>query len=179
MLGFVLYFGLRPDLVSAFGKPGFLFEGFLALSVALLTAASAFFLSVPGREHRVWTRGGPLLVLSGWIVFLLYSVFSEAGGVASLSAAFAEPGMCSRIVLASTVIPGVFLLYLLWRAAPLKRAWAGGFSLLAVGALGSFAVQFICPGSHASHIFVWHFLPVLGIGAIGASLGQLVLSWRR
>lgn len=163
-----LLFGLRPDVVLASKRIGFLFQTVSALGLAVLSALSAFILSVPDRK-RPWLSMVPVITLVLWLAtiangFLL--VESVRGGI-GLS--------CARDIVLFALLPGMLLFRMLRRAAPLEPGRVGVLAALGVAALGAVGIQFICMNDDPLHALLWHWLPVSLVGAAGLAIGRVVL----
>jgi len=170
----VLSFGVRPDLGQAILNPNFILEGTSALLLGVLAGWSAFVLSVPGRERSSLVRYLPLGLLFVWMGLLTYRNILTPS---SFHPGFVQGQMCTRNFILLSLIPGGLLLFMIKKAAPLRLAWAGALSLLAVGSLGSLGISFLCPSGDALHILVWHFVPVLLFGIAGIWVGKKIFSW--
>lgn len=168
-LGGALFFlKLRPTISSDFGHFHFSAQAFAILAVAVMSALSAFILSVPDKL-RSYSLIVPLVTLGVWLVMILVPLFSSQG-----SAGMGWPCVSETLVLG--LVPGGLMFYMIRRAAPLRIFWAGLFAALAATAIGGLGTHLTCQSNSAMHLLVWHFLPVLVAGGIGLLLGRWLLS---
>jgi hypothetical protein len=164
--------GTRPDLAFVALDPAFLFPALAALAAASLAAAAALVISVPGHPS---SRAAGALAAGAVAVWLL----GLASGVAfGTGPARWDPGPGAGCVLdlaTMGLIPGAILFVMAFRAAPLRRAWVGWLLAVALASSGSLATALTCRNDSPAHVLVWHFLPVLAAGALGAAAGRWVL----
>jgi len=168
----VSLFGVRTDIEEVVLQFGFTFQVFCSLGLALLSALSAFILSVPDREKN-WVSILPLATLVLWLLSIsqsFYVVEFVKGGI-GLS--------CVRDIFVLSLVPAVFLFMMLRRAAPLQKDRVGIFAGLSVAALGAVGTQFICHNDDPLHVIMWHYFPVVAIGFLGFWLGKILLNWEK
>lgn len=168
----VSLFGVRTDIEVVIHQFGFNFQVLSSLGLALLSALSAFILSVPDKEKN-WVSALPLATLVLWLVSIslsFYGVESVKGGI-GLS--------CIRDIVVLALVPSIFLFVMLKKAAPLQRGRVGVFAGLSVGALGALGTQFICHNDDPLHVIMWHYVPVFTIGILGFWFGKFLLRWEK
>ncbi|MBI2605071.1 MAG: DUF1109 family protein [Deltaproteobacteria bacterium] len=160
--------GLRSDLSLAIGRAGFSLQAVSALGLAVLSALSAFILSVPDRK-RLWLWAIPLITLVLWF---------GAIGREFLVAENVQGGIgfsCARDIVLFALLPGMLLFWMLRRAAALEPGRVGVLAALAVAALGAAGIQFICMNDDPLHALLWHWLPVALVGGAGFAIGRVML----
>jgi hypothetical protein len=159
-----LALGARERLVERSQEPAFLLDALGLLLLAVLSARSAFQLSVPAL-HSAATFGLPLTGAALWLVLLSARV--PAGAL--------EPGPGLHCVSWITAL-GVPSLLLCWRmqrrAAPLAPRWTGLFMALAAFSLSALAARVSCARDGVSHLLFWHCVPVLALTALAAITAQ-------
>ncbi len=168
----VSLFGLISDLESVVFQNGFTFQFLCSLMLALMSALSAFILSVPD-EEKTWVNILPLATLALWLLSISQSFyFNEIikGGIGV---------NCVRDIVVLSIVPAALLFAMLRRAAPLNKGKVGTFAALSVASLGALGTQFICHNDDPLHLILWHYLPVLFIGFSGFFLGKFLLNWER
>lgn len=168
----ILLFGLRPDLHSVAFAPSFSFQALFVFGLALLSALSAFLLSVPDKKN-LWLDTLPIVTGVALAGTLLWGIFGSDSTHAGLGFT------CIRDIVVLGLLPGALLFFMLMQAAPLRLGKVGFFAMLSVGALGAFGTQFICKNDDPLHILLWHYLPVLVLGAVGIMLGNIFLRWEK
>jgi hypothetical protein len=167
----VLVFGARPDLASLLPTQGFLLTSALALATAVLSSSAALILAVPGAERSSLVRGIPLAVLGMWTLTALMTTLQAFQGLSGVSHWY----VCAIRIAAIGLVPAVGLVAMLRRAAPLRLGWTGGLALAGAAAIGSLAIQFICPVDDAGHALLGHLGPVLALAALGAGAATTLL----
>jgi len=172
----VLVIHPRADVTAALQDPRFLARAVATLATAVLAAASAFILSVPGIERSPWQRAVPLLAGSVWTLILTAFLVGGQSPVARLVALPFNPPCIYQIV-GFSVVPGVVLFAMLRRAAPLQATWSALLAALAAGALRAAGTQIICPVDDPAHQLVGHVLPVIVLTSIVGAAGRRQLDW--
>ncbi len=174
----VWWLGARGDLMAALWTPGLQIRSALLLVTAITAAAGALLLSVPGADRSPAVRWLPVASVTALLLWIGGELASaSATGIVNWRIGVAWG--CAAQVLAVGLIPGAVLFGMVRRAAPLRGAWAGLLALVAMGAVGALGTSAICPSDRAMHVLVWHVLPLVGIGAMGAAAGYLLLGWVR
>ena len=176
LVGGLFVLGIRPDLVEQLTSFSFLIQIVLSGATAVLSASSAFALSVPGAERGRFTRLVPLAVLVLWVGWMLYRMVSFVSDPAIWIMVVSEYSLeeiGTGLALAS--VPGVALFLMVRRAAPLRPLWAGAFSLIAAGSLASMGGQLTCTSPCPIHAVVLHLTPMIAVGLLGVVAGALLL----
>ena len=174
----VFAIGPRADVTSAIAEAMFAGIALATIVTALLSAAGAFVLSVPGAERSRWQRALPLLAGGAWTFALAYSLALEGAAIERLLR-WPVHVTCVIEIAGLGLVPGWVLFGMLRGAAPLQRAWTGALAALAAGAFAAAATQFLCPIDDQAHQLVGHVLPVAVLSIAGAVAGQRYLHWMR
>lgn len=171
----VLVIHPRADLSTVIREPVFAAVAGTTLVAALLAAAAAFVLSVPGEERLPLQHYVPFVGAGVWALGL--SILLAAGGD-SLGRLLALPvhTACVAEIVGLALVPGSMLFAMLRRAAPLEPAWSAALATLAAVGLGAVATQLICPIDDPAHQLVGHFAPVAVLVLLGAVVGRRWLS---
>lgn len=171
------FIGLRHDISARLSSDMemFLLENVLMAIAGISAALAAFRLSVPTLRVGISTAVLVVLPVVVW------------GGLIAVSAMEITPTAiyhelthgphCFVDVLVIGVLPGIFLFFMLRRAAPVHFGLVGFLGVLAVASFGAIASRYMCSMEDMTHLFVWHFLPVLLIGFVGIALGRFCLKW--
>ena len=172
----VIVIGPRVDVLTAIYQPTFAGLAVATLGTALLSAACAFVLSVPGAERSPLQRVVPLVVGAVWALVLVLLLMAGGDPVQRVLA-LPFHWACLIEIAGLSVVPGWALFAMLRRAAPLRRAWSAALATLAAVALSAVATQFICPVDDPAHQLVGHLLPVTFLSVSGAIVGRRWLNW--
>ncbi len=174
----VIVIGPRTDVMTAMSQPAFLGIAAVTIGTALLSAATAFVLGIPGAEHSVWQRAVPLLAGAVWGLGLAYLLVSE-GAAFERVMSFPVHVTCLVEIAGLSIVPGWTIFVMLRRAAPLEPAWSGALAALAAVAGAAAATQLLCPVDDPAHQFVGHLLPVVVLSMLGTIAGRRFLNWTR
>jgi hypothetical protein len=174
----VIVLGPRTDVITAVSQPAFLGLATVTIGTALLSAASALVLAIPGAERSVWQRAVPLLAGAVWGLWLAYLLVRE-GAAFERVMSFPFHMTCLVEIAGLSIVPGWTIFVMLRRAAPLEPAWTGALAALAAVAGAAAATQLLCPVDDPAHQFVGHLLPVVVLSMLGTIAGRRFLNWPR
>lgn len=172
----VIVLGVRIDAAVQVGDGWFVARGAATLSVALAAAGVAFFMSVPGGEPSRLVRALPLAAGLFWAALLLGTIAAAASPLDLVRRVAPHPA-CVLFITATALLPGVLLVRMLRRAAPLQARWTAGFAGLASLAAGALGTQFVCANDAAAHHLLWHFTPVVLLALASVAPGSFWLRW--
>lgn len=169
VVGFVSFYGLRPDLAA--GRPAplvLITAGLFALTaVAAGWAATRLARPAVGSANQTgafWLFGAILVLPS------VSAIEYALGHGVEMDVAF---GMrCLGWGVAASVVTAVAMTAFLKRGAPVLPEKAGLLTGLAAGSVGALAITLECAGTALSHLAFWH----VAIVALWALAGRLVLS---
>jgi hypothetical protein len=172
----VIVIGPRTDVLIAIYDPTFVALAVATLATALLAAAGALVLSVPGAERSPLQRAVPLVAGGVWALVLVVLLTMDGD---PLQRVLALPfhWACLIEIAGLSIVPGWALFTMVRRAAPLQRAWNAALATLAAVALAAVATQVICPVDDPAHQLVGHVLPVALLSVWGAIVGRRWLNW--
>jgi hypothetical protein len=172
----VIVIGPRRDVWHAIHQLTFIGTAAATLVTALLAAAAAFVLSVPGAERSPAQRVMPLAAGCLWALMLAVGLTASGDPVRRLLA-LPFHWLCLIEIAGLGLVPGSALFAMLRRAAPLRRTWSAALATLAAVAFGAAATQFLCPIDDPAHLLVGHVLPVAFLAIGGAIAGRRALDW--
>jgi hypothetical protein len=116
-----------------------------------------------------------MLIVAAWTATSVVAIIQAAHGFAGASDWY----VCVARVIGVGLLPGVLLVVMLRRAAPLRPRWTGALAAAAAMAAGAFAIQLVCPVDDAGHALLGHLGPVLAFGLTGALAGRRVVTHDR
>ncbi len=161
----------RPDLAQSLTSPGFVVCGILFFGSAFTCAFIALRSGRPGRDFTPWT--GKFLTF-GFLtaaVVTLSRVFGEPAGFPVQVGLDPQGLHCTGAVLTMAALPAAGLFFFLRTFyASVRPKFTGRLLGAAAALLGTGAIAFHCPVEEGVHLFVWHFLPVLGFSWIVSRL---------
>src|SRR5712691_10060633 len=147
--------GARSDLSWKIRDPAYLRDNALLLLIFVLSARSAFHLSVPGAERSAGARTLPIAGLLVWVC--LKAAGHSPGTSDSLAgaAAWMNGWPCVLKMTCLALPPTLAVLFMLRKAAPLNPGWTGWFALLSAGSLSILGSQILCAKDDPRHVFLW------------------------
>ena len=160
-----------PELWSLVNSSSFIFSTLAMLSIALISALSAFILTIPDNRKRSFD----VLLLT--VLILWFSLVAYM--MTTVDVANSRPGLLCIVRIAGlALVPGASLFYMLKKAAPMKSGLIGLLASLSSLAFAAIGVQCLCPRSYdVTHVTVWHFMPVSVISVGGFLIGRLIFRW--
>jgi hypothetical protein len=102
--------GLRPHVGARLQDVQFVATAIATFAIAVIAAASAFVLSVPGRGHRHAVRALPLLAVLPWAMVLWSRLTAAAGSAGPIAQLAATPWHPACVVLILTIADRAALL---------------------------------------------------------------------
>jgi hypothetical protein len=166
-------FGARSGIQQRADDADFLVTAGMALATAAGGALTSLVLAVPGAERSRPYRPAAFALLAAWTVVMLGSLARSGHGFVNDT----HWPVCFLRVLLIGAAPAWVLFRMLRRGWPVRHRSASALAALASAAVGSAAIQFICPLDGPSHALLGHIGPALvtcGVAAWAAS--QLVLA---
>jgi len=160
--------GPRPDLSTAIATAALRWSLVMPLAAAMIAAASALRLSVPGTDRSPWIRWLSIGVMALWAAALPLVPHANPSSFNAID----DPvhAVCVLRVIAISLLPLVMLTRGVWRGYALDGAWAGALAALGGGAIGALAVALLCPVDQPAHVLVSHVAPIGVLMVAGAAL---------
>jgi hypothetical protein len=172
----VAILGVRSDVAAQMMNGWFVARATATLAIVVAAAIVAFFMSVPGAERSRLVRALPLAACLVWAVMLVGTITANGSPLEVLLQVTPHPS-CVLLIAATASLPGVILLHMLRRAAPLAARWTGGFAGLASLAVGALGAQFVCTNDSGGHHLLWHFTPVVLLTLASIAMSPSLLGW--
>jgi hypothetical protein len=142
--------------------------------MAVVAAAAALVLAVPGAERSSVQRAVPVVAGATWGVVLI-ALLMDRGDPIHRVLAWPVHLACIIELGGIGLVTGWILFAMLRRAAPLRLGWSAGLATLAGIGLGAAATQLICPIDDPAHLLVGHLLPAMVFVVIGTMSGKRLI----
>jgi hypothetical protein len=172
----VLIMAPRADLASKLNDLRFAVEQGATLVTAILAAAAAFSLGIPGRS-----RGMALLPVPGlavWIGSLAQGCW-QAWVRAEADGLVLRPDLvCFPAIALVGALPAVAMVAMMRRGAPFAPYLTVALGALAAAALGNFGLRLFHLQDASLMILVWQFGTVAIFSALASLFGRRILPWR-
>jgi hypothetical protein len=173
--GFVLIWGVRPDIAGAL-RSAVVFKTLWPLLLGLLAGALALGLARPETSPR---RRRNLLALLGGAVAVAFAAALVAGGVSGFSAAIATPSLAVCLV-SIPVLSVPILLAMVWAlsaGAPPNPRYTGAVAGLAAGGLATALYSLYCNQDAALFFLPAYCAAIAAVALAGSLIGARVLKW--
>lgn len=169
-------FSIRANLAQVIFTYQFVIGAFLLFIGWILSSYSLVTLEEPSSSSKgVWRWPIVLMALLSlmYLLFLVLSPNQDRVDGLRLSGI-----SCSEDILFLSMLPGIFIFFLLKNGATTRPDLIGIFWGLICAMMASFALQFSCPSDLSSHLLVWHFAaPFVVLSLAGFFLGRKFLKW--
>lgn len=175
VVAFILFWGVRPDIVATLGSLAVL-KTLGPLVLVLLSLAYALALSHPGvaDERRKMALGGAVLLCA--LVFMV--VFAQQG-LAGLVDALSTPYLLVCL-LSVPVLAAPLLAAMLWglsSGASMRPRVTGAVAGLAAGGAGAAIYSFYCDKDMVLFVLPAYSVAIGSVVLAGALLGPRALKW--
>ncbi len=173
----VTFLGFRTDWVAQMHNPAYFGEllGLAAMSLTSLIAVQHGM--YPDNYQRPWVAKAPLFAA---IIFCAAIVWQTLIAPLDWSTAWNDNLIagcqCTVGVFLMSVIPTIFLFFVLRRGAGTEPGRSGFWIILASASIACFASR-VAEHDGIEHFILWHYLPLLVFALIGYLLGPRLLRW--
>ncbi len=181
---FIFCIAAAAALALVFGKnhihavtPLFMTQNIIIFVAGILSVLAAIRLSTPHikiPQDIYWLTGIATCI---WIGLLGYTFLGSSWENIQIDMTAIHSKSCLLDLLIFTIAPALFLFFFIKRAAPTHFKLTGYAGMLAAASFAIIGINFTCAISNLSHLFLWHFLPVIGLGLLGIFLGKKLLRW--
>jgi len=172
----VLLISPRNDLSQRMADPRFLIEQVGALATAIAAATAALAMTIPGRSRKLLIVA--LVPLLTWVASLGLGCLQDWFELGPDGLIFHPDWACFPAMAVVGLVPGIMMVVMLRRGAPLYPHTTVALGALAVAALGDFGLRLFHPEDDSLMVLVWQFGSVAAMSAVAAWAGRRVLRWR-
>jgi hypothetical protein len=174
--GGLAYFGVRRDIATIWLDPAFTTRLLLLAATMWLAVVTAFRMSVPGAEQRVFVRWWPVAGLG-----LALALVAADVAIAAMAGPLGSPmraAHCIQKVTFVGLVPALVAIVLVRRAWAAEPRWTLVLGMVASGVAGAITAELSCPVRAPLHILLWHLLPIVVVVAAGVVVGSAILNAR-
>jgi hypothetical protein len=172
----VLLMSPRGDILEKLSEGRFLIEQFAAIATAVTAAIAAFASIVPGYSRKYLML--PVLPLLAWLGTLGVGCLLDFSHHGIYGTTFHADWFCIPGIVIVGVVPGLAIVLMLKRGAPLTPAMSTALAGLAAAGLGDFGLRLFHPEDAGLVVLVWQFGTVFGLSLLAGWAGRHILSWR-
>lgn len=169
LVGMLVITQLRTDWRTSFADPWFIAEIVALLALFIVSALSTAVLAFPDLHQKRRLAFAPTVPTA-----LLLAVILLAWRPAPPPEHSIE---CTLSILLAMLLPAVWTFYSLRKFASTHFRLAGSIALLSAFSVGALWLRLHEVNDSIAHVVGWHYLPMLGIGALGMWLGKVLLKW--
>ncbi len=165
--------GFRPDRAAKLHDTWYVAEIAALVSVFIATSLSAALLSFPDLHQMRRAVLAPAVTLAAFALVMYFSWHADTPP--------SVPPMhsieCTLSITMLSILPGLFIFFVMRRFASTHQNWAGCVALLSAFSIGALWLRLYEPTDSIMHVVEWHYLPMIAIGIIGMWLGKVALRW--
>jgi hypothetical protein len=162
---------------AAAADPRFVVEQTATFATALAAAFAAFRSAIPGFDRRVLLL--PLVPLALWLASVGHGCLQDWLQVGADGLALRPDWDCLPMATVIGILPGVAIVAMLRRGAPLYPRLTLALAALAVASIANFGLQFAHARDASIMVLVWHLGAAGVLSALGGWFGGRLLGWRR
>jgi hypothetical protein len=164
------------NVLAQLSNPLFAVEQASTLSTGVAAAIAAFITIIPGRAQG-WAAL-TLFPLSIWLASLAPGCMREFSQIGIHAFLMPHSSWCVPAIVVFGAVPAIAMVVMIRRGAPLTPHLTAALGGLAAAGIGNLGVRLIHPEDVSAMLIVWHIGGVMGLSALAASAGRLLLNWR-
>lgn len=168
-------FGFRDDLTSKFTEWSFIIEQLAALATGLTAAIAAFATVVPGNSKKYFLL--PLFPFALWLGSLAVGCIVDFAHSPFHAPQFHTDWFCLPGISLVGIVPGILIVLMLRRGAPLFPAASMAMAGLAAAGIGDFGFRLFHQEDGVLIVLVWQMSAVAIVTVIAALSGKYLLVW--
>jgi hypothetical protein len=177
-VAFVVMWMAPPDAVmSRWSELSFTLRQIAALATAATAAAAAFAMTVPGRGRGALLAA--VVAASAWVGLVASGCIQDWMAAGRAGLALRSDWACVAGIPMTAVIPGLALVLMLRRGAPLHPRATSALAALGVASLASLGMCLAQPHEWNIIVLVWHGATIGAMSVLGAIAGRSILNWTR
>lgn len=165
--------GVRPDLVQKFQEPWFVAEMAVLTLIFIATSLSAAVLGFPDLHQMRKAAVAPAGLFGLFMVILFFAWRADTPPAPQPLHSIE----CTLSIALLALLPAAGTFFSLRKLASTHNRWAGCVALLFAFSVGALWLRLQEANDSISHVVLWHYLPMLGIGLVGWWLGKRWLKW--
>jgi hypothetical protein len=169
----LIIFGARQDLLMKLHAPWFIAEIAALIGISVTTALSAALLSYPDLHQKRRMVFAPIATLSLFVLVIFFAWRADTPPAPLPVHSFE----CTRSIALISLLPAVWMIYMMRKFASTHYLWAGSIALLFAFSVGALWERLHEQTDSIIHVVEWHYLPIIGFGIIGMWLGKVMLKW--
>ncbi len=166
----------QQHLSAMVSDPRFVIEQISALSAGLAAAVAAFATIIPGYRRRLLLV--PLLPFVVWFTSLGQGCLQDLARHGVQASLLPHDPLCFLFIVLFGAVPGIAMVVMLRRGAPLTPRLTAAIAGLAAAGIGNFALRLVHPEDVSVMMLVWHVGGVFILSVLAGGAGHYVLNWR-
>jgi hypothetical protein len=166
----------RGDILEKLANGRILIEQSAALATGITAAIAAFASTIPGYNRKYLLL--PVLPFAAWLGTLGVGCLLDFSHHGIHGTAFHADWFCIPGILIVGAVPGLAIILMLKRGAPLTPTLSTALAGLAAAGIGDFGLRLFHPEDSGLIVLVWQFGTVFILSLLAGWAGRHVLSWR-
>jgi hypothetical protein len=169
LVGMLAVTGLRADWRTSFADPWFIAEIAALLALFIVSALGTAVLAFPDLHQKRRLAFAPAVPAALLLAIILLAWHPAPPPEHSIE--------CTLSILLTMLLPAVWTFRSLRDLASTHFRLAGSLALLSAFSIGALWLRLHEVNDSIAHVVGWHYLPMLGTGALGMWLGKVLLKW--
>jgi hypothetical protein len=152
--------------------PEFIYEDVIIIFNLSLTLVLLLRESTPGFLVKKKLYYIPILLQVVWLISLLIRFFIQKDTSKELEFVYHD---CITDTVFMSFASILLIMVLVNRRIPFRKELISFWIFLVCSSASAVGVSILCPDERSSHLFVFHFLPVLGMSLLGIFVGKFFI----
>jgi hypothetical protein len=172
----VLWMASPDAVMGLWWDPSFTIQQVAALATTFTAAAAALSMTIPGRGRIAAMVA--IAAASVWLGLVLRGCIQDWTAAGSAGLALRDDWACVAGISMTAAVPGLALVMMLRRGAPLQPRPTAALGALGVASLASLGMCVAQPHERDVIILVWHGATIAGVSAVATMAGRSILTWK-
>lgn len=172
LLSVFLYVYIKSSMLKYIHIPEFIYEDGIIIFNLALTLFLLLRESMPGKLVKKKYYYLPLLLQIIWLISLFIRFFLEKDTGKELEYVYHD---CITDTIFMSFASILLIILIVNRRIPFRKELLGFWIFLVCSSASAIGVSILCPDEGSTHLFIFHFLPVVGMSLIGNFLGKFII----
>jgi hypothetical protein len=186
LYGFTLQYiiGIRVDILQRLTNKLYVFEIIMLILIAisgLIASIIAMFPDNYNQKHKLklplpYMLSGIMLMNISWQI-IIDITFQSMFDFYEAQTEHLHEIECALFIACASIIPSMVMFVILRRGATLIPMQAGAISVITISSLNAAILRLSEINDSATHLLIWHYIPIIILASFGALIGRFALKW--
>jgi len=172
LLSIFLYVYIKSSMLKYIHIPEFIYEDAIIVFNLLLTLFLLLKESTPGFLIKRKFYFIPIVLQIVWLFSLLMRFILQKDISKELEFVYHD---CITDTVFMSLASILLIMVIVNRRIPFRKELISFWIFLVCSSASAVGVSILCPDERSSHLFIFHFLPVLGVSILGIFFGKYII----